>query len=723
VTFARSIRLTHWWQAPAIVGLLALTLGLIHLAEVRSNPFFYNPIVDAFDYDNDAWYMARTGDWADGTTVYFQAPLFVYLLAVVFKAVGHNLLWPRLVQVLMGGLTAAGVLVLARRLFGGKAAWIAGLATAFYGPLVFYQSELLAPTLTVLLDVAVLLVFFLVAWPRPGWPWAASGVVFGLRALATTNNLAALPVFWLWAVLRGRCLGWTRRQMALSALAFTLATAAAIAPVTLRNWVVGRQLVLVSSNAGLNFYLGNSGDYKARVGLRPGAEWEELMNRPMRAGARTESQMSSYYSKEARKYIRTHPGDYCRLLLYKTYLLLRGDEVLRNQEIYAFRQYSTVLRLLLWKFQVPGGFGLAFPFGLLLPVAWLGLLVAVRRRSLEAGLLAAFSVVYALSVVAFFVTARYRLPMVIPMILLGSYGLVHLRDLWSSGRLRIAAAGGALALLLLSNWNSGPMSKEMNPDAYFSLASTLARNGDLSGAEQYYKKAIALDPGNADARVNLGLEIYEARGMLVQAEACYRDALTLRPNYALALFNLGHLAELQGRPAEAESLYWKAARQDSLIPGPYQNLAAIALARGEYASARQLYREARLRNPFSAPIVAGLAVTTFKTEGLEAALPLFREATALDPGDADTYYNLAMVYAQAGLPSQAAEAARRVIDLNPEDNQAYVIFAEAMRAAGRSAEALRVITDAARRRPDLSGPREALKRLGPATDLSGPGPR
>ena len=53
----------------------------------------------------------------------------------------------------------------------------------------------------------------------------------------------------------------------------------AIAPVTLRNYALGSDVVLISSNAGINFYLGNNPDYQRTVNIRPGWEWYELLNR------------------------------------------------------------------------------------------------------------------------------------------------------------------------------------------------------------------------------------------------------------------------------------------------------------------------------------------------------------------------------------------------------------------------------------------------------------
>lgn len=702
----RRARILPPWFGPACVGALALLLGFLYIAQVRHNPFFYHPIVDAADYDRDAWYMAQTGDWSGGSSVYFQAPLFTQFLAAIYAVAGHNLLWPRIVQVLLGAITVVGTFLIARRLSGERGAWIAGLAASCYSMLIFYEGELLAPTLTVFLDVAMFLVLFAVALKRPGWVWVAPGFLFGLRALATSNNLAVLPVIWIWIWFYGRRMAWPGKRAALAVAAFTVGVVIAIAPVTVRNWVVGHQFVLISSNSGLNFYLGNSGDYEAKVGLRPGPDWDELMNAPLRAGATTETAMSRFYFDQATRYMRSHPAAYLRLLAFKCYLFVRGDEIRRNQEIYAFRSYSGVLKLLLWKFRA-----IAFPFGVLLPLAWPGFMLVFVKRDWRAGLLAAFAVVYSLSVIAFFVTARYRMPVVVPLLVLMASGMAYWRLWWGVPRARVIAIAGVIALALVSNWRSGPMAGEMNPDAYVSLGGAYAEQGDLAGAERYYRKALSLAPRDAGAWLNLGLEVYEREGALDSAEACYRQALTVRPGFALAVFDLGHLAEIQGQSARAESLYREASRLDPLMPGPYQNLAGMALVRGEYESARELYLEARERDPLNARILVGLGVATFKTEGLDPALRLFDEALKRDPTEPDTYYNLAMIYAQAGQPSKSADAALKLIELSPGDSDAYVILVETMRAAGRADEARLILEDAARRYPNLPGPREGLSIL------------
>jgi tetratricopeptide (TPR) repeat protein len=695
-----------------VILALALVLRLIHLYQIRANPFFYHPIVDAWDYHSDALRMIQGGDWL-GDRAFFQAPLTTYFLAVIYKAAGVNLLWPRIVQIIMGSLTAAGMFVLARRLFNEKAAWIAGLITACYPLCIFFEGELLAPTMTLFLDAAFLLLLFGVTKEKSVWRWILPGLILGLRALATTNILAVVPVFWIWLILRAG--GWHRpsRRVASAIIMFTLGIILVVAPVTIRNRVLQDDLVLVSSNAGLNFYLGNSGDYDEKIAIRPGADFDELVEKHVRSGRRVGPEMSGHFFAEARRYAAANPAEYARLLLYKAYLFFRGDEIMRNQEIYPFREYSGILRLLLWKVRLPGGVGLAFPFGLLLPLAWPGCLLALRKRNDNALLLLAYGAAYSITVIAFFVTARYRLPVALPMILILAYGWSGIRGWWRPGRMRTAALAGMALLLVLSNWDAKPMSRKMNPDAYYSLAGTLAEEGDLEGAESYYSRALEMNPADASAWVSLGLRVYQEKGMLARAESCYRQALGVRPDYAGALYNLGLLAELRNRPEEAESLYLETIRLSPIMDAPYVNIAALALSRGDFGRAHEYYLKAHGVNPENPRTLVGLGVTTFKLEGFDPAMEYFDRAIEIDPELPDTYFNLALIYARSMKPVEAADHARYAFELDPTDNDAYIIYANQMVAAGRQSDARRYLEALIREYPSLPGPRQALRLLKP----------
>jgi outer membrane protein OmpA-like peptidoglycan-associated protein len=74
-------------------------------------------------------------------------------------------------------------------------------------------------------------------------------------------------------------------------------------------------------------------------------------------------------------------------------------------------------------------------------------------------------------------------------------------------------------------------------------------------------------------------------------ERLLEQAVDLCPDFAAALNNLGFLREEQGRLAEAESLYARAAQADPQMTAPYAGLGDVRRAQGDYDGAVQAYEE------------------------------------------------------------------------------------------------------------------------------------
>jgi tetratricopeptide (TPR) repeat protein len=111
-------------------------------------------------------------------------------------------------------------------------------------------------------------------------------------------------------------------------------------------------------------------------------------------------------------------------------------------------------------------------------------------------------------------------------------------------------------------------------------------------ARRAYEQALALDPGLADAHVNLG-RLHHAAGLAVRAETHYRAAIQHAPDDAIAHFNLGGLLEELGREGEAVASYHRALAADPDFADAHYNLGLLLDALGRRPTAMTHLKAAR----------------------------------------------------------------------------------------------------------------------------------
>lgn len=111
-------------------------------------------------------------------------------------------------------------------------------------------------------------------------------------------------------------------------------------------------------------------------------------------------------------------------------------------------------------------------------------------------------------------------------------------------------------------------------------------------ARHAYEQALALDPGLADAHVNLG-RLHHAAGEAAPAETHYRAAIQHAPGDAVAPFNLGGLLEELGRRDEAVASYRRALAADPDFADAHYNLGLLLDALGRRPEAMSHLKAAR----------------------------------------------------------------------------------------------------------------------------------
>lgn len=697
--------MTRRWMGLGVVAVFALALSarLYYLSEIRASPLFTAPVVDARTYAEDARYLSEVS-FAGRPAPFWQPPLYPLLLGVLFAVAGDDLYLPRLIQAVGGALVCVLLCLLGYRVFGVGVGLGAGVAAALYGPFIYFGGELLPTLLACGLNLLVLLL----AVGAGGWGrMLAAGVLLGLSALAVANALLLLPVLLGYLYWRQRRL----RPLALVLVGWGLV----IAPVAYRNWAVGGDLVLISHNAGINFYIGNNPDYAQTTRIRPGRAWAELVERPeQRAGIERPSAKSRYFFGQSWQYIASEPLDFLGLLAYKGYLFLRGDEIPRNRDLYFARHDSTLLSILLWKK------GLAFPFGLVVPLALVGIFACLRSpEPAEGRLLALFVACYALSVILFFVTGRYRLPAVPVLLLFAACGV---RALWLRPWPMLAAVA---ALLVFCNVGTGAMNLAGDAHEHYYLGYAYEERAMPAHAARHYRLSLAGDPDFAEPLLALAALHAEAK-RYDQAMNLYRRYLKTQPGDAAVRFVLGHTALLARRYDEAASAYssvaaarpnWAAAHGGlgyALLMADQPQRAARAYSRTlelnpdstlvRYQLARLYAEQGQLREaiaefdqlaqrepnvPEYLTRLADLLIQREQGTGMAQAEgeSLLRRAIALDPKAAHPHWSLGMLYARQGRYAEAAPLFEHLLQIAPRDYQAHLFLGHLYQRSGRPADA------------------------------------
>ncbi len=583
----------RWIAAGIFFG--ALLVRLLHAWQMSTNALFADPAVDAASYAEHASRLAA-GQWLGrGQGPFWQPPLYPYVLGLVKLVFPESFFYAaRVIQALIGAGSCVLVYRIGSRAFDPVAGTLAAIAAAIYGPLIYFDARLLPTGVATFAALAGLLLLLRGIESRSRPVLFGAGVALGIASIAVATFLALVPMLALWMLLRFR--GETGRGRS-EVVSILLGVGLVLAPVTLRNDIVGEDVVLISYNGGVNFYLGNNADVERTLAIRPGWEWERLMALPLLEGVTRPSAKSAFFYERAFEFIRASPLSYLGLLGAKTIQFWSGDEVERNQQIYYWRKYSTVLACALWKW------GLAFPFGLVSPLALLGLLVYIRREGVALPVI--FVLGYSVAVIAFFVTSRYRLPIVPLLLIFAAYGGHWLYLRWREKTVSQALWPTALLglMVVLVNWDLPPMDQRGTAATHNDLGNAYLRQGRHDLALLKYQQAVRLDTGYWQAWFNLG-SVRALRGDWSSARPIFERVLEHHPERADVWSNLTGVYLGLGDYPQATRTLEAALQKAPPRPDLYIELIRLYIVQRQYQRADAAYHQALLRFPDNARLHA-----------------------------------------------------------------------------------------------------------------------
>ena len=226
----------------------------------------------------------------------------------------------------------------------------------------------------------------------------------------------------------------------------------------------------------------------------------------------------------------------------------------------------------------------------------------------------------------------------------------------------------------------------MSAAEHFSQANALMGQRRFAEAEQAYRQALQLQPGFAEAWLNLGVAL-KSQGRLSDAEASCRQALQTRPAFVEALNNLGNILLAQGRHAEAESAYRHALALRPEHLEALLNLARIQLAGGRIAEAEACSRRALALRPDMPETHNSLGLCRQAQGSLTDAEACFRQALEQRPGHPDALNHLGNLFQQQGQYAAAEPVYRQALISRPGFAEAHNNLGNSLQEQGRYLDA------------------------------------
>jgi tetratricopeptide (TPR) repeat protein len=235
----------------------------------------------------------------------------------------------------------------------------------------------------------------------------------------------------------------------------------------------------------------------------------------------------------------------------------------------------------------------------------------------------------------------------------------------------------------------------------------LQQAGDLAQAEQFYRRVLRDDPGQAEALHGLGAIAYQ-RGAHDQAIAWLRRALASCPDNPVLHSNLGAAHRAAGQPAEAEACYRQALRLQPDCADACNNLGNVLREQGRPAEAVARYRQAVLARPAFAEAHLNLGLALREQGQWQQALAHFRQAARFRPGYAEVHGHMARLLWEQGRRDEAVEQLRQALRARPDGLAEHLILAAALQEQGRLDEATTLFREALRRQPSSAAAHHGL---------------
>ena len=410
--------------------------------------------------------------------------------------------------------------------------------------------------------------------------------------------------------------------------------------------MIGGDTVLIASQGGINFYIGNNGQADGYTALLPGfghtwqysdAEFEAANDMGRQIGSVKPSEVSAYYYNKSYSYIFTKPFDFFKLMVKKLYLFWNYFEISNNNNLYFLTHYIGMSFIPL------------FLFAIISPLGLVGaILCFFKERRYWIFPIIIFG--YMLTVIAFFVMGRFRIPVVPLLSIMAGFTIYEIYSNWLKRNYKRAIILSASTLLAgLYAWTNFYDNHDQSlAMANYSLGNMFMKKGDYHSARTQYE--IAINEGHCvpNAYLNLGvISFYNSDTS--SARSYFEEEINSCGPSSKAYNNLSMLARLSGEYSQAYSLADSAVVKFPNFKEAYINRILAAFAGYDTTMISQATGDFRYKFPDNPAARYYYGLYLMQTGEIEKAKDEFNYVLSACDKDIVSEYDLSEIYS-ASLP-------------------------------------------------------------------------
>jgi tetratricopeptide (TPR) repeat protein len=663
----------------------ALLVRLAFVFQTRHLPYYYHQVMDAGFFHQWAVFKNNVS-WFDLSPA-FREPLYATFLASVYAVLRESLTVARIVQAVLGSLTALMVYGMARSAFGRLAGAMAGVIFALSTGAIFFAAEINETTLLVFLLVSSAYLLLEAQRSRPYTRSLFSGIILGAAFLTRFASVVALPA-WVAHLL-------VSKERRLKQASLLMVIGFAILPAAYQVLMVrGGEHTVVPLRSSWQAFLGDGSvggvtrqaSYDIAVSTDQGErraivspDWTEGQSDALRlAGIErgrglSFSAASAHWRGRALSDLGSHPGRYLKVYLTKLGVFWGASEPPANIDSRYVARHSFLLRNLLFSFAV---------------IAALGIVGTLRRRGASMLGPALFIPLYSLVASIYLVTDSDKM-VVIPFLALFAGPLVGevISGLRGRGTRRavtyLATAAIVLVILLLLPRRPADEARQMVMEGGICREDAM-----FDKAEAAYREAIAVSPGYADAYISLS-RIYSGAWKPDQALAILDQAggaAAIDPRF---LIEKANLLFMLNRPTEAVEVVRPLEASYPFEARLHEVMGISLLSMGDMQGAiAELQKEIDYTGggfiTFSA-----MGRARLETGEYGEAAGYLEQAMRFNATSTTTAMQLADAYNKLGQPLKACDVLARVLSVDPGNVPLRFKFANSLYKADRYPDALK----------------------------------